>query len=183
MWYRTSSIKKAEHQEHQYQLHFSHGPLTLQNAICPAIYSTRLLLLAPSSRPFHPESLVNAPLAYGRERFSFWLIFFCFFSIAFFTACRPPCDARASKRAFVIRSRFSATDTHVNQWNGIILFEVKLTFLHMPLPFPFLPLVLLLLRCPSHGISLNRIQSVLVDHTLSSLHSSLELFHLLLPFV
>lgn len=32
----------------------------------------------------------------GRDLFSFWLCFFCFFSIAFFTARFPPLDAMAS---------------------------------------------------------------------------------------
>ena len=49
---------------------------------------------------------------YGLDFFSFWLTFFCFFSMAFFTALLPPSAASASYRACINSSRLSAISTH-----------------------------------------------------------------------
>lgn len=50
----------------------------------------------------------------GLDRFSFWLIFFCRFSIAFLTAPLPPDSASASWRAFRRSSFFAARSTKLS---------------------------------------------------------------------
>lgn len=51
---------------------------------------------------------LDISFAKGRDLFSFWLIFFCFLSIALLTATLPPEAARASWRARTSKSFFSA---------------------------------------------------------------------------